>query len=102
VEALAIKFDFTFALAVWLLSLLIALALPVEYGLVVVATTFNLWHQRNTTYNAGTEFTRRVHDAVSERLSEFDARIKKFEQVASDVRESQIKIAGQFGGRTRV
>jgi hypothetical protein len=65
VEALAIKFDFTFALAVWLLSLLVPMLFPIEYGLVVVATTFNLWHQRNTTYNAGTEFTRRVHDAVS-------------------------------------
>jgi hypothetical protein len=102
VEALAIKFDFTFALAVWLLSLLVPMLFPIEYGIVVLVTTFNLWHQRYTTYNAGIEFTRRVHEAVDQKLSEFDARVRKTEQVTSDVRESQIKIAGQFGGRTRV
>ena len=92
------RWDGDIALTAWLVSLCVA-----PFGLfsvpLIAATTINLWHQRRTQFNAGEEFTRRVHGVIEADLQDFDDRISAFEKTADDIKDSQVKIAGAFRGR---
>lgn len=93
-----IKYDWHIAVVLWVLSLC-----TVPLGLVAIpvitATTINLWHQRQTLFNAGMEFERRVLFVLSERLEDYESRMKLTEAGVNDVKEAQVRIAGQFRGR---
>lgn len=83
---------------VWLISMVSVYWFPPAM-LLVVATTFNLWHARRTHYNAGQAFEDRVNGVLAGHISEFMERIEAMEKDVQDIKESQVKIAGSFRGR---
>lgn len=93
-----IKFDYHIAVCLWIVSLFtIIIGWPSVF--VITATTVNLWHQRRTTFNAGIEFERRVTEVLGSHLDNWEGRMKLMESNVSDIKESQVKIAGAFRGR---
>jgi hypothetical protein len=72
-------YDFEIALAAWLASIGASFAFPAAMFL-VIGTTFNLYHQRRTLYEAGREFT---------------DRLKSVEKSARDTKDA-LALAGQM------
>jgi hypothetical protein len=87
-------YDFEIALAAWLASIGASFAFPAAMFL-VIGTTFNLYHQRRTLYEAGREFTARVRDALSSDLGKFEDRLKSVEKSARDTKDA-LALAGQM------
>lgn len=85
------RFDFEIAIAVWLASLVAAYLVP-ALVLLVIATTFNLWHQRNVLFNAGAEFNTRVRAAVIGDVDAVVTRVGELERGLKGVRDVQNNI----------
>lgn len=94
------RWDFEIALVAWLASIGVVFALP-HLILLIVFTTFNLWHQRTVLFNAGAKLAEHVHHILADDLAAFDERIRKFEKVASDIKESQNQIITGFQQQRR-
>ena len=43
----------------------------------MIATTINLWHQRRTLFNAGSEFERRANEVLHDEIMKFNERIER-------------------------
>lgn len=91
-------FDFEISLAAWLTSCIATIFFPIA-AVLVLATTFNLWHQRNVLYRAGEEFERRVKRTLEAEQQAFDERLKAIEKSTRDIKDAHNNITAAMGGR---
>lgn len=92
------KWDFEIALLAWLAMVACAIyaafsptntLMVALIGIAVVASSFNLWHQRQTLYRAGDEFDRRVKTLVAADYALLHDRLATLERGVKEVREIQ-------------
>lgn len=91
-------FDWEIAIVTWLASIGAVIWEPYMV-VVLIAATFNLWHQRRVLYDFGRAFELRVHEVVGADIERLSALVRDNAKAVDDVKESQIKIAGAFRGR---
>lgn len=91
------EWDFHIAVVVWLLSIVSAYFFPVAC-FVVIATTFNLWHQRRVLYEHGRAFSDRVREVIGADIKRTDDRLKEQDRQIDDIKASQVQVLGQFRG----
>src|SRR4051794_12758795 len=91
------KYDFEISLAAWLGSIAATFWFPPSI-FVVAATSFNLWHQRKTLYEAGREFEARVKTVLDADWQKAEQRIAAVEKSKKDVVSAQNPTAAGLSG----
>jgi hypothetical protein len=81
----------------WLISLVAVLWYP-NAAWAVVATSVNLIHARWTQHSAGKPFAIRVREVLDNDIDNWQSQLQALEKGVEDVKEAQIRIAGQFRG----
>lgn len=94
-----LPWDYEIALCAWLAAAALALWYPNGVWLFAAASV-NVLVQRFIEFNAGGEFVSRVHDAVGLEFHEQNRKLEQMSKDVADVKEAQIKIAGNFRGRS--
>ena len=89
------RFDTELSFAAWVASLIAIPFLPLPAIIIVVATTVNLWHQRQTLYKAGEQFEARVRTTLAGDLEKYTDLFAAMKRDVATIKEAQNVISGK-------